>query len=78
MLGVVGAALGYMINLVKGWVQEYRNRRYRGTNLAIPLVLEREENFFHGLAEDELWRHCQSAESRRMRSFLAHCSTWSR
>lgn len=52
-IGVIGAALGYILNLIKNWKRESADRKYRGTNSFILDMLE--TNFYSGMSEDKLW-----------------------
>lgn len=51
-LGVLGAALGYVINLVRNWRREHRAGRYRGTRLVILDLLG--QHLWTGLTADQL------------------------
>lgn len=65
-LAVVGAAIGYLVNLARGWRRERRDANFIGTRLLILEVLERHP--FSGLSEDELWNAYRSealAERRK-------------
>jgi hypothetical protein len=52
-LGVLGAATGYVINLIRGWHFDYKDKRYAGTNRLILDLLEK--NFWTGLTESKLY-----------------------
>jgi hypothetical protein len=52
-LAILGAAISYIINLIKNWRTAYKEKRYRGTNFVILELLE--TNFKEGLSEDKLW-----------------------
>ena len=52
-IAVLGAAIGFLLNLAKNWLYEYKDKRYRGTNSIILDLLE--QNFENGLSEEELW-----------------------
>lgn len=52
-LGVLGAATGYLVNLVRGWRYDYKEKRSTGTNLLIMDLLEK--NTWTGLTESDLF-----------------------
>ncbi len=60
-LGVLGAAIGYLIDLVRRWIDNSKEKKYRGTNSIILDLLE--QNFYSGLSEDELWKQYQGTET---------------
>jgi hypothetical protein len=64
-VGVLGAATGYLINLIRQWRFQYINTRYRGTRLVILDLLE--QRFEVGLTETELWEKYQSKEMEKKR-----------
>jgi len=64
-LGVLGAAIGYLLNLAKGWRNERKRNHYVGTRLVILTLLER--NLWTGLSEDQLWELYISNDSLELR-----------
>ena len=70
-LGVLGAAVGYLINLIQKWHENHKDRKYRGTNFVILDLLEK--NFYEGLSEDRLWELYNSEDTKEQRrSFGAY------
>ena len=57
-LGILGAATGYVLNLVHRWREERLARAERGAKLVILHILESEPR--RGLTEDELWERYRS------------------
>jgi hypothetical protein len=70
-IGVLGAAIGYLINLFRNWRNERLDARYRGTKLMILDLLER--NFWYGLSEEELWTLYRGNSTSERRS---HYKAW--
>lgn len=64
-LGVVGAATGYLVNLVRGWRLDRKNARYRGTKLVILQLLK--EQLPKGISEIDLWSRYNSGETEAIR-----------
>lgn len=60
-LAIFGAAVGFVLNLIKGWRNDYKETRYRGTNSIILDLLE--QNFENGLSEEELWNLYSSTDT---------------
>ncbi len=52
-LAILGAVIGFILNLIKNWRHEYKEKRYRGTNFIILDLLE--QHFREGLSETKLW-----------------------
>lgn len=70
-LAILGATIGFLINLVKKWRLDFKEKRYRGTNFVILDLLE--SNFQNGLSEDNLWNYYCSIETQKKRkSFSAY------
>jgi hypothetical protein len=69
-IAILGAAIGFIINLIKKWRLDYKEKKYRGTNFIILDLLE--SNFQNGLSEDKLWElYCSSETSSKRKSFSA-------
>ncbi|MFG0243215.1 MAG: hypothetical protein ACF8R9_10570 [Phycisphaerales bacterium JB054] len=64
-LGVVGAAIGYLINLIVGWCRDRREHKLRGTKLVLLELLESEP--VAGLTEEELTRAYASSSTESIR-----------
>lgn len=62
-LGVVGAAIGYLTNLINGALKERRNTLYRGTRLVILDLLECDP--WQGLTEDQIWNLYRAEKPRK-------------
>ncbi len=70
-LAILGAAIGFIINLIKKWRLDYKEKKYRGTNFIILDLLE--TNFQDGLSEDNLWElYCSPETSQKRKSFSAY------
>ena len=67
-LGVVGAAAGYIISLIRAWRTDWRNTRYRGTRLTILELLE--QALPEGMAEKDL-RSAYSKNEHLRRKYTA-------
>jgi hypothetical protein len=63
--GVVGAAVGYLVNLIRNWRQEAKNKKRRGTYSTILHLLE--EDLVSGLTEDQLWDMYSSERTSEVR-----------
>jgi len=71
-IAIFGAVIGFIINLSKNWISEYKEKRYRGTNFVILDLLE--QNFSTGLSEKQLWnlyRSDSTLEKRKKYSAYA-------
>lgn len=70
-IAILGAAIGFIINIVRRWNLDYKEKRFRGTNFIILDLLE--TNFQNGLSEDKLWELYSSADMQEKRkSFFAY------
>src|SRR4051812_1223420 len=70
-LAILGAAIGFLINLIKGWKTDFKEKRYRGTNHIILDLLE--INFQEGLSEEKLWElYCSPETKLKRKSFSAY------
>jgi len=61
-LAILGAATGFIINLIRKWKIDFKEKRYRGTNFIILDLLEL--HFQDGLSEDKLWNLYSSNDMR--------------
>lgn len=69
-LGVLGAAIGYLISLVRSWRFTYRDSRYRGTNTVILDILQQDP--FRSLTEQELYeRYCSDEMAEKRKQYRA-------
>lgn len=64
-LAVLGAAIGYVINLIRAWRQDVDERAMRGVSFVILEFLE--EHLVDGLSEQELWDAYVSDASASLR-----------
>lgn len=70
-LAILGAAIGFVINLIKKWRSDYKQKKYRGTNFIILDLLE--SNFQDGLSEDKLWNlYCSRETLEKRKHFSAY------
>jgi hypothetical protein len=64
-LGILGAAVGYVVNLVRNWRRETRDERERGAKFVILQLLEKGSR--HGVSEEDLWQGYGAAEAGSVR-----------
>ena len=64
-LGVLGAAIGYIVNLIKSWNKDRRDTEMRGASFVILEILE--DHIDEGLTEDELFNQYCSVENKTLR-----------
>ena len=64
-LALLGAALGYVINLIRRWRQDAQDRAMLGTSFVILQLLE--EELTNGLSEEELFRAYGSKDTLELR-----------
>ncbi len=70
-IAILGAAIGFTINLFRKWKLDYKEKRYRGTNFIILELLEL--NFQEGLSDDKLWELYSSVDMlEKRKSFSAY------
>lgn len=60
-VAVLGAAIGYLTNLLRNWRTKLKDDRYAGTNAFILDMLE--SKFFTGMTEAELWTEYNKPET---------------
>jgi len=68
-VAILGAAVGFFINLAKTWHKELKEKKLRGTNFIILGLLE--SNFQNGLSEEDLWRLYSGSETLLNRQYFS-------